>query len=261
LVFDPYTKEEALRHFREMVTKEDIKIYWTVNESWVSQTRGIAPSEDMNRREMLMISEYNGDTMENRKVLLPYERKFDEEELLAMSERVREVVTSEGIELPELTKDDLKDPLMVKVLRRLNPDEGWAGKIVWGQKEAFTIGLDSGEINWVDRWDFYREDISEEMDTKQEKQRIEEIVKEIEELDLKPFVRFAERITEQLTERGIELPPVPPEDEIRQILIRMAESGNLIKMAEPVDIHEMVKEIKESDPNISSEHIHAMGDE
>jgi len=261
LIFDQYTKAQAMRHFREMVTKENIPIYWTVTESWISQTRGILPEDDVNRREMLIISEYDGETMENRKILLPFEREFDVEELLAMSERQRELALNNGFELPKLTQDDLKDPEMRNILHSINPDKNWAGKIAWGQKEAFTIGLDSGEIHWVDRWDFYREDISAEIDEKMEKQRIEELVKEIREMDLTEGLRFAERMRDAIMSDGIELPPIPPEDVMREILIEMAESGSLIKIEGPVDIHEAVKQMKESDPNISSDHIHAMGDE
>jgi hypothetical protein len=69
-----------------------------------------------------------------------------------------------------------------------------------------------------------------------------EQAKKMQELDLTDFYRFAERMRNGLMERGIELPPIPPEDEVRQILIRMAESGNLIKMSEPVDIHKAIKD-------------------
>jgi hypothetical protein len=92
---------------------------------------------------------------------------------------------------------------------------------------------------------------------KAEKERIDDLVKEMKQLDLTDFYRFAEKMRDAMIQRGIEIPPIPPEDEIRQILIRMAESGNLVKMSEEsTDIHEMVKEIKESDPRISPEHIH-----
>jgi hypothetical protein len=160
--------------------------------------------------------------------------------VLKVSERIREMSRNEGYELPLVTKEDLKDPMMMKILRQLNEDGDWAGKIVWGCKEAFAVGGIDGV--WVDRWNFYMEDVSKEMDEKMEKQRIEALVKEMQELDLTDFYRFAERMRNGLMERGIELPPIPPEDEVRQILIRMAESGNLIKMSEPVDIHKAIKD-------------------
>jgi hypothetical protein len=259
LVFNPATKGQALKHFREMVTNEKIPIYWTVTESWASSTAGLRPEADLNRKEMLMISEYNGETMENRKILLPFERKFDDEELMEISERIREKFKS--MDLPKLELDDLKDPIIMKTIRMYGWENDWAGKILWGQKEAFSIGLDSGDAKWIDRWDFYREDISEEMGEKFEKNRIERMVQEVKELDLTDFMEFANRVRTKLVERGLEMPPVPPEDEIRQILIHMAESGCLIKLEEPVDIHEMVKEIKDADPNIPASQIHAMGEE
>jgi hypothetical protein len=261
LVFNPATKGQALKHFREMVTNEKIPIYWTVTESWVSKTAGLRPEDDLNRKEMLIISEYNGETMENRKILVPFERKFDDEELLAMSERIREKFKNLGTELPQLELNDLKDPIIMKTIRMYGWENDWAGKIIWGPKEAFSIGLDSGDAKWIDRWDFYREDISGEMEEKFEKRRIEHMVQEVKELDLTDFMKFANEVRNQLVDRGIEMPPIPPEDEIRQILIHMAESGCLIKLEESVDIHEMVKDINDADPNIPASQIHAMGDE
>jgi hypothetical protein len=200
LVFsDRYSKERALQTFRERIAKENIQRYWTVMETWVSQTKGISPHEDINRKEMIMISEYNGETMENKKVLLPFERQFDDEELLKVSERIREMSRNEGYELPLVTKEDLKDPMMMKILRQLNEDGDWAGKIVWGCKEAFAVGGIDGV--WVDRWNFYMEDVSKEMDEKMEKQRIEALVKEMQELDLTDFYRFAERMRNGLMEK------------------------------------------------------------
>jgi len=254
-------KEAALKYFRELITKENIPQYWTVTESWVSKTRGLAPCMDINRKEMLMISEYNGTTMETKKILLPFERNFKEEELIEVSEKIREHARNEGIELPKVTPEDMKDPKMLRILKDMNPDGYWSGEVVWGPKEEFSIGLSQGEAQWADRWDFYREDICGEVDEKMEKKRIADLVKEMKELDLTELMRFADEVRHRMWKRGIELPPVPPENEIREILIRMAESGNLIKMEEPVDIHEAVKEIKDSDPNIPASQIHALGDE
>lgn len=258
----PHGKEKALRTFREMVTKEGIKRYWTVTEAWVSNTRGLAPSMSLNKREMLMISEYDAETMENRRMLLPFERKFDDNELLRLSEEIRKMERQRGIELPELSAEDLKDPKMLRILTSLHPDRAWSGTIVWGEKESFTIGPSHGEFTWVDRWNFFMEDTSEEIGAKDEQKRIEDLIKEIKELDLSVFMNFAHQFREQLQRRGIEIPPVPPEEDIRQILIRLAESGSLVKINdEPINLHEMVKEIKDADSTIPASQIHAMGDE
>ena len=257
-----HRKEEALKYFRELITKEEIPQYWTVTESWISRTRGLSPSQDINRKEMLMISEYNGTTMETKKILLPFERKFKEEELMEASERIRDELLERGMELPKVTPEDMKDPKMRRILTDIHPDGSWGGDIVWGQKEAFSIGLNQGDAHWADRWDFYREDICVEIDEKMEKKRIADLVKEMQEMDLTDMVKFAEEMWRRVEGQGIELPPVPSEYEIRQTLIRMAESGNLIKIEdEPVDIHEAVREMKDSDPNIPASQIHAMGDE
>jgi len=255
-------KERALKHFRDMVQNEDIKRYWTVMESWVSSTRGLAPHEDINRRELLIISEYDWERMENAKVLLPYRRRFSDDELLKLAEHIRQEDMKRGILLPEVTKDSLKDPQMLNILTNFHPDQSWGGTIEWETEEQFTIGS-TGDVQWMDRWNFYLEDNSGELYLKGEEARIAEIVKEIKEMDMTEIMQFTEQMSEAMRRDGVDyIPPVPPVEEVRQILIRIAESGCLVKMSqEPADVHKMAQEIREADPNIPQENIHAKGEE
>jgi hypothetical protein len=264
LVISSYeSKEAALRNFREMVTRENIPRYWTVTQSWVSATRGILPMQDMNRREMLLIVEYDGNTMECKRVMLPFDRKFDSVELLKLSEKIRKMDLERGIELPKLKLEDFRDPTVRRALSLLHPDRILAGEIAWESKEAFTMSMidQPAGFTFMDRWNFYMEDTSAEVGAKSEEQRIESLVKEMQEADLTEVMEFVQLFREEMLREGYDVPPLPSEDEVRQIFIRLAESGALIKMEGPADLHGFAKRLEENDPRIPPDHIHSRGDE
>ncbi|GAG88057.1 unnamed protein product, partial [marine sediment metagenome] len=76
MIFTGVDKEKVKDLLRNLITKEKIEIYWLVAVSWIKTGNVfVRPSQDPNRKEALIISEYNGNTMETKRIFFMFERK------------------------------------------------------------------------------------------------------------------------------------------------------------------------------------------
>lgn len=97
-------------------------------------------------------------------------------------------------------------------------------KIKWQEE----MNLDDSEQ--YNRWDFYREDV---MDEVIEKQRKEELLKELEKTDLKELVEMAKQDYEKQT--GKTPPPEFNETEAKELIIRMINDGKISKRVNEIN--------------------------
>jgi len=70
-------KETMLKNIRDLISKGEVKKYWIVMESWVSDNPFILPRNDPNRKEAIMISEYEKDVIKTKKIIMPFKRDLE----------------------------------------------------------------------------------------------------------------------------------------------------------------------------------------
>lgn len=70
-------KDMQLNMMRKKINKENIIKYWAIMEGWVGSDPFIRPSRDFERREAIIILEFDKKTMITKFVMLPFERKDD----------------------------------------------------------------------------------------------------------------------------------------------------------------------------------------
>lgn len=75
LIFENYDeKERILKNVRKSITDGNIKKYWIVMEAWTGDNPFILPSRDAERKEALIISEYEKGEIRGKQIHLPFDR-------------------------------------------------------------------------------------------------------------------------------------------------------------------------------------------
>lgn len=168
-------KEKMCNAFRKKVMKEKISQYFVVMEGWLSSNIHVMPSKDINRKEILIISEFN-ESMERKVIIIPFTRNGDD--------------------------------------------------IVWHEK--IELSDDNGEQ--YNAWDFYRENVMEEVF---EKHRKEALLKDLEEADLKGLIKKVKEDYE--CETGKTAPPEFNEVHAKDIIKKLINDGKISKHVEEIN--------------------------
>lgn len=76
ICFKDSEQKEALRQIaRKLIHDKQIKKYWFASVAWMSKNLFVAPSNDPNRTEVLIVTEYDGVSLTSKMIVFPFEKQ------------------------------------------------------------------------------------------------------------------------------------------------------------------------------------------
>ena len=142
-------KEMQLNMMRKKINDENIIKYWTIMEGWIGSDPFIRPSRDFERKEALIILEFDKKTMMTKFVMIPFEKKDN--------------------------------------------------KIIW-KKRLYEENIEDHTYHFSSMWNFYKEDVSEEM---LKKIKIESIYKKIDDISKDQMDEMVKKSRKELNDDTI----------------------------------------------------------
>jgi len=135
-------KEMQLNIMRKKINEENIIKYWAIMEGWVGSNPFILPSRDFERKEAIIILEFDKKTMMTKLVMIPFEKKDN--------------------------------------------------KIIWKER-SYEDDMEDNTCHFSSMWNFYKEDVSEEMLKKLKTESIYKKIDNISKDQMDKIVRQARK--------------------------------------------------------------------
>ena len=79
-------KDRLINKLRNIITNSNVQKYWIMMEAWIGSNPFILPRYDIERKEVVVITEYDKDQIETRRVQLEFDRKNGKPEWIRKKE-------------------------------------------------------------------------------------------------------------------------------------------------------------------------------